>query len=166
VYHLLRWDVIDVNKIKPNQLHPSEELLEKVRHIAFVKSMVSLAYRGEFNKFGVYVQSKDIYEQDFTKTIYMAGGKFIPKLKFTDISRDLPVEVPEDIYADLDLADPDYLKKADQRCKDYLSKCEFSKFETIVNKYEPGDWEGKLDLLHKFTQEFEEKYRGLGQEYP
>ena len=83
-----------MKEIKPNQPRPSQELLEKVQRIAFRKSMVSLAYRGEFNKFGVYVQSKKIYEQDVTKTIYMTGGKFIPKLKFTEIAKDLPLEFP------------------------------------------------------------------------
>ncbi len=113
-----------MKEIKPNQPRPSEELLEKVRCIAYTKSMVGQRYRGEFNRFGVYVQSKDIYEQDSDKTIYMAGGKFISKLKFMD----------------------------------------FSGNETIVNKYESGDWEEKLDLLYKFTQEFQEKYKG--QDYP
>lgn len=150
-----------MKEIKLNQLHPSEELLEKVQRIAFRKSMVSLAYRGEFNTFGVYVQSKEIYEQDVAKTIYMAGGKFIPKLKFTEIAKDLPPEFPHELFADLD---PDYDKKYDQRYQNYLKEGGFFEPEIIINKHEPGDWEKKLDLLYKFTLELEEKY--VGQDYP
>ena len=156
-----------MKEIKPNQPRPSEELLEKVRGIAYYKFMVSLPYRGEFNKFGVYVQSKDIYERDVSKTIYMAGGKFIPKLIFTDTSRDVPDEFPEEIDP-IDLADPNYLEKVlekgRQRRENYFKKSGFSESETIVNKYEPGDWENKLDLLYKFTVEFQEKY--IGKDYP
>jgi len=153
-----------MKEIKPNQPQPSEELLDKVRRIAFVKSMVSLAYRGEFNKFGVYVQSKDMYEQDVTKTIYMAGGRFIPKLRFTKVTKDLPLEVPDEVFKDLDFNDPNYDKKYTQKYDRYLEEGGFLKTKVIVNKYEPGDWENKLDLLDKFTQEFEEKY--IGQDYP
>ncbi len=153
-----------MKEIKPNQPHPPKELLEKVQYIAFRKSMVSLAYRGEFNKFGVYVQSKDIHEQDFTKTIYMAGGKFIAKLIFTEVTRDLPLEVPEEIYEGPDFDDPDYDKKTQQRYDNYLKEGGFFEPEIIVNKYEPGDWEKKLGLLYKFTLELEEKY--AGRDYP
>jgi hypothetical protein len=153
-----------MKEIKPNQLHPSEELLEKIQHIAFRKSMVSLAYRGEFNKFGVYVQSKDIHEQGFTKTTYMAGGKFIPKLIFMEVTKALPLEAPQDIFEDIDLDDPEYEKKTQQRYDNYLKEGGFFKPEIIVNKYEPGDWEKKIDLLYKFTLELEEKY--VGQDYP
>lgn len=141
---------------------PSEDLLEKVRQIAHRKSMVSLAYRGEFNKFGVYVQSKDIYGRDVDKTIYMAGGKFIPKLKFTEVTKAFPTEVPSEVFNDLDIHDPNYGKKYDRRHKHYLK--ESLKPEIIVTKYEPGEWEKKLDLLHKFTLELEEKY--VGENYP
>ena len=151
-----------MKEIKPNQPHPSEELLEKIRWIAYYKSMVSLAYRGEFNKFDVYVQSKDIFDQDVSKTVYMAGGKFIPKLIFSDVSR--KIEFPEETFEGLDWADPDYFDKLKQRREDYLSKSESSESETIVTKYEPGSWEHKLDLLWKFTEEFAEKY--VGQDYP
>lgn len=153
-----------MKEIKPNQPRPSEELLEKVRCIAYRKSMVSLVYRGEFNKFGVYVQSKDIHEQDFTKTIYIVGGKFIAKLIFTEVTRDLPLETPEGLFEDIDLDDPDYDKKTQQRYNNYLKEGGFFEPEIIVNKYEPGDWEKKLDLLYKFTLELEEKY--VGQDYP
>jgi len=142
--------------------HPSEELLEKVQQIAYIKSRVSLVYRGEFNKFGVYVQTKDIYGRDVDKTIYMAGGKFIPKLKFTEVTKAFPPEVPDEVFQDLDIHDPNYDKKYDRRYKRYLE--EHLKPEVIVNKYEPGDWEKKLDLLYKFTLELEEKY--AGQDYP
>lgn len=153
-----------MEEIKLNQPHPSEELLEEVQRIAFRKSMVSLAYRGEFNKFGVYVQSKEIYEQDVAKTIYMAGGKFIPKLKFTEIAKDLPLEFPHELFEGLDPDDPDYDKKYDQRYQNCLKEGGFFEPEIIINKYEPGDWEKKLDLLYKFTLELEEKY--AGQDYP
>ena len=151
-----------MKEIKPNQPHPSEELLEKIRCIAYTKWMVSLPYRGEFNRFGVYVQSKDIYDQDVSKTIYMAGGKFITKLIFSDVSKE--VEFPEGTFEGLDWDDPDYFDKLKQRREDFLSKSEFYESETIVNKYEPGDWENKLDLLYKFTVEFQEKY--AGKDYP
>ena len=153
-----------MKEIKPNQPHPSEELLEKIRWIAYYKSMVSLAYRGEFNKFGVYVQSKDIYEQGFDKTIYMAGGEFIPKLIFTEVTKALPLEAPQDIFADIDLDDPEYGKKTRQRYDNYLKEGRFFESQIIVNKYEPGDWEKKIDLLYKFTEEFAEKF--VGQDYP
>ena len=154
-----------MKEIKPNQPHPSQDLLDKVQHIAFVKSMVSLAYRGEFNKFGVYVQSKEIHERDVTKTIYMAGGKFIPKITFTVISKDFPPEVPDEIFADLDPDDPSYDKKYRRRYDKYLKERGFLEPDkVIINKYQPGDWGDKLDLLDKFTQEFEEKY--VGQDYP
>jgi hypothetical protein len=147
--------------VKPQ---PSEELLEKVRSIAYRKSMVSLAYRGEFNKFGVYVQSKDIHEQDVTKTIYMAGGRFIPKLIFMEVNKDLPLEIPGEVFEDLDFDDPAYDNKYKQRYDRYLEEGGFFKPKVIINKYEPGDWENKLDLLYTFTLELEEKYKG--QDYP
>ena len=142
--------------------HPSDELLEKVRCIAYTKSMVSLRYKGEFNRFGVYVQSKDIYGRDVDKTVYMAGGKFISKLKFTESTKAVPPEVPNEVFKDLDIHDPNYDRKYDRRYKRYLD--EYLKPEVIVNKYEPGDWENKLDLLYRFTLDFQEKYKG--QDYP
>jgi len=159
-----------VKEIKPNQPHPSEQLLEKIRWIAFYKSMVSLAYRGEFNKFGVYVQSKDIYgemkdkyQPTTSKTVYIAGGKFIPKLIFTDVTKDPPLETPQNLFADIDLDDPEYGKKIRQRYDKYLKEGRFFESQVIVNKYEPGDWEKKIDLLYKFAEEFEEKF--VGQDY-
>ena len=86
--------------------HPSDELLDKVRCIAYTKSMVSLRYKGEFNRFGVYVQSKDIFKLDVDKTVYMAGGKFISKLRFTEITQADPPEVPFEVFEDLDVNDP------------------------------------------------------------
>ena len=151
-----------MKEIRPNQPHPTEELLEKVRGIAYTKSKVSLPYRGEFNRFGVYVQSKDIYDQDINKTIYLAGGKFIPKLIFSDIWRE--IEYPEGLFDGLDYSDPDYFHKLTQRREDFLSKNKVSMSETIVNKYKPGDWENKLDLLHNFTVKFNEEY--IGKAYP
>ena len=160
-----------VKEIRPNQPHPSEELLEKIRWIAYYKSMVSLAYRGEFNKFGVYVQSKDIYgemkdkyQPTTSKTVYIAGGKFIPKLIFTEVTKDPPLEYPYEIYDGLDIMAPDYSERAEQRENDYRNKLKIGETETLINKYEPGSWEHKLDLLWKFAEEFAKKY--VGQDYP
>ena len=126
--------------------------------------MVSLAYKGDFNKFGVYVQSKDIHERDVSKTVYMVGGKFIPKLKFTEVTKNMPLEVPFEIFEDLDIDDPDYDKQYDQRYNRYLEEGGFRKEEVAIDKYETGDWENKLDLLYKFTLEFAEKH--IGKDYP
>lgn len=62
---------------------PSRELILKVKFIGDTKHTVGLraefnvglALKGEFNRFGLYVQKKEPF-------YYFAGGKHIPKLEF------------------------------------------------------------------------------------
>lgn len=69
--------------MRKDKLLPSRELLLKVKFIGDTKHTVGLraeysvglALKGEFNRFGVYVQKKEPF-------YYFAGGKYIPKLEF------------------------------------------------------------------------------------
>jgi len=69
--------------MQKNKLLPSRELILKVKFIGDTKHTVGLraefsvglALKGEFNRFGVYVQKKEPF-------YYFAGGKYIPKLEF------------------------------------------------------------------------------------
>ncbi len=71
------------------KLLPSRELIIKVKFIGDTKHKVSNAgLRGEFNRFGCYVQEKYL-------TYYSAGGKHIPKLEF-GIEMDLENPFPKD----------------------------------------------------------------------
>lgn len=75
---------------------PSRELILKVHFIGDTKHTVGyragysvgLALKGEFNRFGLYVQEK-------YPTYYFAGGKYIPKLEF-GIQIDLENPFPKD----------------------------------------------------------------------
>lgn len=72
-----------VEKLQQEIELPSRELLLKVKFIGDTKHTVGyragysvgLALKGEFNRFGLYVQQKSL-------TFYFAGGKHIPKLEF------------------------------------------------------------------------------------
>ena len=69
--------------MQEDKLLPSRELILKVKFIGETKHTVGykagygvgLALKGEFNRFGLYVQVK-------YPTYYFAGGKHIPKLEF------------------------------------------------------------------------------------
>lgn len=61
-----------------DKLLPSPELVLKVKFIGdtkFRRPDLGLALKGEFNRFGLYVQKKEPF-------YYLAGGKYIPKLEF------------------------------------------------------------------------------------
>lgn len=76
--------------MQKDKLLPSRELILKVSFIGDMKHIVGfraefgvgLALKGEFNRFGLYVQKKEPF-------YYFVGGKHIPKLEF-GIEFDLP----------------------------------------------------------------------------
>lgn len=82
--------------MEKHKLLPSRELVLKVKFIGDTKQSVGLrseygvglALKGEFNRFGLYVQEKYL-------TYYFAGGKHIPKLEF-GIQIDLENPFPRD----------------------------------------------------------------------
>ena len=68
---------------------PSRELILKVHFIGITKHSVrNVGLKGEFNRFGLYVQEKYL-------TYYFAGGKHIPKLEF-GMEMDLENPFPTD----------------------------------------------------------------------
>ncbi|GAH24141.1 unnamed protein product [marine sediment metagenome] len=70
-----------------DKLLPSPELVLKIKFIGdtkFRRPDLGLALKGEFNRFGLYVQKKEPF-------YYFAGGKHIPKLEFAiDFDYSLP----------------------------------------------------------------------------
>lgn len=72
--------------MQQDKLLPSHELILKVKFIGdtkFRRPDLGLALKGEFNRFGLYVQKKEPF-------YYLAGGKYIPKLEF-GMELDLPI---------------------------------------------------------------------------
>lgn len=93
----------------------------------------------------------------------MVGGKFIPKLVFSESEKYL-FDYPDDLCDGIDLDDSNYEQIYDKRCKEFDDNGGFNKSVITIIKYEPGDWEDKIGMLKHYTEEFEEKY--AGKDYP
>ena len=66
--------------MKRDDVQPSDDLIGLVRFIADTKDSLPFRYRGLLNVQGVYYQAR--YLPNGSR-LYIAGGRFIPKLKFT-----------------------------------------------------------------------------------